>query len=63
MGTDTFATTQRLSVLETMAFCQKMANGMIYRPSYYRVDAALVAYADEYLHQLMGYRADHEDQF
>ena len=58
MGNDTFATTQRLSVLETLAFCQEMASGMLYRPTYHRADAALVGYANEYLHQLMGHRAD-----
>lgn len=58
MGTDTFATTQRLSVLETLEFCQKCAEGMLYRPTYHRADPALVAYASEYLHQLMHYTDD-----
>ena len=61
MGNDTFATTQRLSVLETLAFCQEMASGMLYRPTYHRADPALQAYANEYLHQIMGYRAEHSD--
>ena len=61
MGNDTFATTQRLSVLETLEFCQRMMEGMLYRPTYHRADPALVAHADEYLHQLMGYRAEHND--
>lgn len=61
MGNDTFATTQRLSVLETLRFCAEMTSGMIYRPTHYRPDPALTGYADEYLHQLMGYRAEHSD--
>jgi len=51
--TDTFATSSRLSILDTFAFCERMHEGLEYTGPY-RPDARLCQMADEYLHDLMG---------
>lgn len=58
---DTFATKQRIDVLECMDFCQRCTEGMTYHPERYRPDGRLLDHAAQYLHQLMGYRAEHSD--
>ena len=55
--TDSFATQQRLSVLDCLQFCSRMAKDLYYRPNYHRANSDLVNHASEYLHQLMNYQA------
>ena len=55
-----FQTNQRLEVLETIEFCSNVAEGWEYRAGY-RPNPELVRIADDSLHALMNYRAEHND--
>ena len=56
-----FATKQRLDILETQEFCQRLAELNEYRPAYHRQDTELATMAADYLHQLMQYGPEHSD--
>ena len=50
---ETFSTDSRLSILDTIDFCERMHEGLEYTGPY-RPDPRLCQMADEYLHDLMG---------
>ena len=57
---DTFHTQIRRSHLDALAFCEDMSSSFSGRPSCYR-DNELKEAADQHLHELMNYRAEHSD--
>lgn len=57
---DAFNTQQRLSALETVAFCTELRKDCQYVGPY-RPALDLVQIADDALHQLMRFRPEHND--